>query len=73
MKTVEICDDMACIIFNETGYDLANYLELESGLIRKEIKGNVFLVEEQMRYFPNKKWWVIEINKTSKIKGCDDF
>lgn len=64
---------MSCVIFNEVGYDIADYMELESGLIRKQIKGNIMMVEESMRFtHDDTKWWVFEIGN-GPSKGCNKF
>jgi len=73
MSLVEICEDMSCVIFNEAGYDVADYMENESGLIRSQIKGNIMMVEEQKRFtYDETKWWMFEIGN-GKSKGCDKF
>lgn len=72
-KHVEICEDMACVIYNEVGYDIADYLSFNAGFSSKDVKGKLFLVEEEHRY-SHTKWWILELSNAGiQNRECDKF
>lgn len=71
MTGVEICDDMSCVIFNETAYTTATEILKITGLTKKE-KKSIYLKHQSIRCDPSDNWLVVSLEK-ERQKGCNKF
>lgn len=68
---VQICEDMSCVIYNETGFAVADVIKNTIGLLKKDVKNKLFLTEEEQS-FTGKKWWMLDLTEPVTIKEkCD--
>jgi len=71
MNQVEICKDMSCVIFNENGYSIMQYIEENTDYPRKKLHGCVLEELEVLKtgeLFSN-----LFIGRPWKTDECDRF
>ena len=68
---VEICNDMSCVIMNESGQAISDsVMEIVD---KKPTKGSLFVVEQYYRFNPNDKWWVVTFDYDKTKDDCNGF
>lgn len=73
--TVEICEDMACVIFNETSYSITKVVRNETDYTLKELKSkkHPLCLHERHDITYGEKYWLMTFERKPWLEGCDRF